>query len=113
MLLARRLLTAGFVKKPRQHYGVVYVFASPAVKIYQIKKHVLFNSRPLASVAILTFSACEKDEADSRIRLKGAFLQWVDSFSDDGMIVNFESSAGVQAQAKVLVTSTDDSGIFC
>jgi hypothetical protein len=26
MLLARRLLTAGFVKKPRQHYGVVYVF---------------------------------------------------------------------------------------
>jgi hypothetical protein len=25
MLLARRLLTAGFVKKPRQHYGVVYV----------------------------------------------------------------------------------------
>jgi hypothetical protein len=47
MLLARRLLTAGFVKKPRQHYGVVYVFASPAVKIHQIKKHVLFNSRPL------------------------------------------------------------------
>jgi hypothetical protein len=26
MLLARRLLTAGFVKKPHQHYGVVYVF---------------------------------------------------------------------------------------
>jgi hypothetical protein len=26
MLLARRLFTAGFVKKPRQHYGVVYVF---------------------------------------------------------------------------------------
>jgi hypothetical protein len=23
-------------------------FASPAVKIHQIKKHVLFNSRPLA-----------------------------------------------------------------
>jgi hypothetical protein len=24
-------------------------FASPAIKIHQIKKHVLFNSRPLAS----------------------------------------------------------------
>jgi hypothetical protein len=41
MLLARRLLTAGFVKKPRQHYGVV--------KIHQIKEHVLFNSRPLGT----------------------------------------------------------------
>ncbi|MFT5018603.1 MAG: hypothetical protein ACI9G6_003389, partial [Limisphaerales bacterium] len=27
-------------------------FASPAVKIHQIKKHVLFNSRPLAVVRL-------------------------------------------------------------
>jgi hypothetical protein len=29
MLLARRLLTAGFVKKPRQHYGLTSSQNSP------------------------------------------------------------------------------------
>jgi hypothetical protein len=52
MLPARRLLTAGFVKKPRQHYGVVYVFASPAVKIHQFKNRTLIIPCPLAKALL-------------------------------------------------------------
>ncbi|MFT5990565.1 MAG: hypothetical protein ACI9K9_002029, partial [Neolewinella sp.] len=43
MLLARRLLTAGFVKSLANTTALSTFFASPAVKIHQIKKHVLFN----------------------------------------------------------------------
>ncbi|MFT4686576.1 MAG: hypothetical protein ACI94D_001536, partial [Neolewinella sp.] len=32
-------------------------FASPAVKIHQIKKHVLFNSRPLGITSKMKFAA--------------------------------------------------------
>jgi hypothetical protein len=39
-------------------------FASPAVKIHQIKKHVLFNSRPIAmSTVNHTFSAGPQGQA--------------------------------------------------
>ncbi|MFT6720163.1 MAG: hypothetical protein ACJA0J_000956, partial [Bdellovibrionota bacterium] len=49
-----RLLTAGFVKSLANTTALSTFFASPAVKIHQIKKHVLFNSRPLVALHLFT-----------------------------------------------------------
>jgi RNA polymerase sigma factor (sigma-70 family) len=46
-------------------------FASPAVKIHQIKKHVLFNSRPLGLVARRYLN----DEAEMKDVLQDSFVQ--------------------------------------
>jgi hypothetical protein len=47
MLLARRLLTAGFVKKPRQRYGVAYVFCLGRAQMSQQKDSALVLYRYL------------------------------------------------------------------
>jgi hypothetical protein len=55
MLPARRLLTAGFVKSLANITALSTFFASPAVRIHQIKKHVLFNSRPFNKIKKIIF----------------------------------------------------------
>jgi hypothetical protein len=54
MLPARRLLTAGFVKKPRQHYGVVYVFCFTSSQNSPVQESHFNNTLSLSeSFAVL------------------------------------------------------------